>query len=214
MVALERLTPQVAVSATLAAMTPQAVLRNYFHAKDENRPHILERVFEPNAELVVINHSSAIAFPARTVGREAIADEFVRNFGQTYENVYSFYLSRPPDDAAAFSCGWLVAMSEKQSRSARVGYGRYDWSFAHAAPHLATHLTITIHAMQVLPAAHLAGVLAWVQALSYPWCTAEEVTCTAPRIESLVPVLRHLATREADGQPLVLADLPRPAAPV
>ena len=185
------------MSAALTVLAPQAVLRNYFHAKDENRPHILERVFEPSAELVVINHTSAISFPARTIGREAIADVLVRNFGQTYENVYSLYLSRPPADAAAFSCGWLVAMSEKQSKSARVGCGRYDWSFAKAVPHLATHLIITIHAMQVLPAAELAAVLAWVQALSYPWCTAEEVVRSAPSIELLTPVLQHLATHEA-----------------
>ncbi len=185
------------MSAALTALTPQAVLRNYFHAKDENRPHLLECVFEPSAELVVVNHASAISFPARTVGREAIADVLVRNFGQSYENVYSFYLSRPPVDAAAFSCGWLVAMSEKQSKSARVGCGRYDWSFAKAVPHLATHLTITIHAMQVLPAAQFAAVLAWLQALSYPWCTAEEVVCTAPNIELLAPVLQHLAAHEA-----------------
>ena len=151
----------------LGDLAPEAVLRSYFHAKDENRPHILERVFEPGAELVVVNHTATISFPARTVGREAITDVLVRNFGQTYENVYSFYLRRPPVAAEAFSCGWLVAMSEKQSKSVRVGCGRYNWSFAKAAPHLATHLTLTIQAMQVLPPAELAAVLAWVQALNY-----------------------------------------------
>ena len=181
------------MSSTPTAQATQAILRNYFHAKDENRPHILERVFNPNAELVVINHTDTILFPARTVGREAIAEVLVRSFGQTYENVYSFYLNRPPDDATAFTCGWLVAMSEKQSKSVRVGCGRYEWSFAQAAPHLATHLTITIHAMVVLPPAELAAVLAWVQALTYPWCAAEEIANRAPGIEFLAPVLRYLA---------------------
>jgi len=46
-------------------------VRGYCHAKDENRPHILERVFEPGAELAVVNRASTISFPARTVGREA-----------------------------------------------------------------------------------------------------------------------------------------------
>ena len=27
------------------SFTPEAVLRGYFHAKDENRPHLLEDVF-------------------------------------------------------------------------------------------------------------------------------------------------------------------------
>jgi hypothetical protein len=81
----------------------------------------------------------------------------------------------------------------KQSKSVRVGCGRYDWSFAKAAPHLATHLTITIQAMQVLPPAELAAVLAWVQALNYPWCAAEDVVREAPNIASLAPILRCLA---------------------
>ena len=111
-------------------LTPEVVLRNYFHAKDENRPHMLERVFEADAELVVVDHASSMSFPARTVGREAITGVLVRSFGQTYENIYSFYLRRPQAAAEAFSCGWLVTMSEKQSKSVRVGCGRYDWLFA------------------------------------------------------------------------------------
>jgi hypothetical protein len=171
---------------------PEDVLRNYFHAKDENRPHLLERVFEPGAELVVVNHADTISFPARTVGREGIADVLVRNFAQTYENVYSFYMRRPHEEVDAFSCDWLVAMSDKQSKCARVGCGRYDWSFGEAPPRLATRLTITIHAMQVLAPADLAPVLAWVQRLHYPWCTAQEVRRTAPGIELLAPVLQQL----------------------
>lgn len=181
------------MSATLEDLTPEIVLRGYFHAKDENRPHILERVFDPGAELVVANHADSISFPARTTGREAIADVLVRNFAQTYENIYSFYLQRPPVEVANFSCGWFVSMSEKRSKSARVGCGRYDWVFSEASPHLATHLTITIHAMEVLPPAELPAVLSWVQALSYPWCTAQEVTRTAPGGEHLALVLQHLS---------------------
>lgn len=181
------------MSAALPDLTPEIVLRGYFHAKDENRPHILKRVFDPEAELVVVNHASSIAFPARTVGREAIADVLIRNFAQTYENIYSFYLRRPSVEVEEFSCGWLVAMSEKHNKSARVGCGRYDWAFSEVAPHLATHLTITIHAMQVLPPEELTTILAWVQALSYPWCTAEEVARLAPRSEPLAPILKHLS---------------------
>jgi hypothetical protein len=183
------------MSAVHSNLTPEVVLRGYFHAKDENRPHILERVFDPGAELVVVNHADSISFPARTTGREAITNVLVRNFAQTYENIYSFYLGRPSAEAEKFSCGWLVAMSEKQSKSARVGCGRYDWAFSEAAPHLATHLTITIDAMQVLPPAELTTVLAWVRALSYPWCTAEEVARIAPSNELLAPVLQHLSAR-------------------
>jgi hypothetical protein len=145
------------MSTTAGTLDAQAVLRNYFHAKDENRPHILERVFDRNAELVIVDHARAMSFPARTVGREAIADVLVRNFCQTYENVYSFYLARPATGTSEFSCGWLVTMTEKQSKAVRLGCGRYDWVFSEVAPHLATQLTITIDAMQVLPPAEHSG---------------------------------------------------------
>ena len=77
------------------SFTPEAVLRGYFHAKDENRPHLLEDVFASNAELVIHNQSANIAFPAFTQGRSAIAEVLVRSFTLSNENVYSFYLSRP-----------------------------------------------------------------------------------------------------------------------
>jgi hypothetical protein len=181
------------VFASPTSSTPETVLRGYFRAKDENRPHVLARVFDLDADLVVVSHASTIAFPARTVGREAIAEVLVRNFSQAYENVYSFYLQRPPLATEEFSCSWLVAMSEKQSKCARVGCGTYDWSFSKVAPHLATHLTITIHVMQVLPPTELFAVLAWVQELTYPWSSAQEVLRTAPSNELLAPVRQHLS---------------------
>src|SRR5262245_49830041 len=68
---LKRQTPKVTVTAERIPRGPQAVLRNYFRAKDENRPHMLEHVFHADAELVVVNHAAAISFPARTLGLEA-----------------------------------------------------------------------------------------------------------------------------------------------
>jgi hypothetical protein len=182
-----------------APLRPEVVLRNYFHAKDENRPHVLARVFTPDAELLVANHSSAIAFPARTVGREAISEVLVRRFGQSYENVYSFYLQRPPPASRTFACDWLVAMSEKESKGVRVGCGRYEWVFDAERSGLASHLTITILAMQVLPPAELAPVMAWVQTLDYPWSTAGAVRRSAPGIELVACVLRHLPERASDA---------------
>ena len=48
-----------------------------------------------------------------------------------------------------FSCSWLVAMSEKDARSVRVGCGRYDWLFTSTVPRLVEQLTITVEAMQI-----------------------------------------------------------------
>jgi hypothetical protein len=183
---------------TRTALAPETVLRNYLHAKDENRPHLLADVFSPSATLEIVNRASSISFPSVTQGREAIADVLVRHFGQMYENVYSFYMERPPPVATRFSCDWLVAMSEKEAKNVRIGCGRYDWLFDDEAPCLAAGLVITIEAMEVLSPRALEPVLDWLQHLGYPWSSAAAVTSIAPRIDMLAPVLRYLGHR-ADG---------------
>jgi len=183
---------------TRTPLAPETVLRNYFHAKDENRPHLLAEVFSPGAELEIVNRASSISFPAVTQGREAIADVLVRHFGRIYEKVYSFYMRRPPAVARRFSCDWLVAMSEKDAKNVRIGCGRYDWLFDDEAPCLAAGLVITIEAMEVLPPSALEPVLDCLQHLSYPWSSAAAVTSIAPRIDMPLPVLQYLG-RQTDG---------------
>ena len=174
------------------ARTLESLLRTYFHAKDENRPHLMRSVFCEEAILEMDVKTATISFPAVSRGVTAIADALVRTFGQTYENVYSFYMQRPPVGVTSFSCDWLVGMSEKATGNARVGCGRYDWSFQHRIPHLVDRLVITIEAMQVLPPDHLQTVLDWLLALPYPWCSATAACARAPHVESLEPVLRYL----------------------
>ena len=175
-----------------AALSPETVLRNYVHAKDENRAHLLDAVFTADAVLEVHNQSSAIAFPDLTQGREAVAGVLVRQFGQTYENVYTFYLDRPAATVRAFSCGWLVAMTDKATRGVRLGCGRYDWVFDPAPPHLARRITISIDAMEVLPASAWAQTWRGLQRLGYPWTTAAEAAAALPDEAMLAPVLEHL----------------------
>jgi hypothetical protein len=172
--------------------TPETVLRTYFHAKDENRPHLMRGAFCEAATLRMQLHTANIAFPAESNGIEAITDSLVRSFGQKYENVYSFYLQRPPRDAASFSCDWLVGMSEKATGEARVGCGRYDWVFDEGGTGLAKHLGITIDTMQVLAPHQLRPVMDWLGSLPYPWTSAEAAAADAPAIDALGPVLRYL----------------------
>jgi len=154
------------------------VLRTYFHAKDENRPFLLADVFSPDAQLEIRNRSDQISFPATTIGLEGIADSLVRRFNQAYENIYSFYLDRPGSSDESFSCDWLVGMTDKESRSVRVGCGRYDWTFGSGPDALATRLIITIEAMMVLDASRTRSVMGWLRQLSYPWTSAAEVMRT------------------------------------
>jgi hypothetical protein len=180
---------------TTAPLPPDTVLRGYFHAKDENRPHLLDRVFAEDAVLEILNRTSTIAFPAVTSGREAIADVLVRAFGQTYENVYSFCLQRPSGSPAAFACEWIVAMTEKASRNLRIGCGRYEWEFESTAPNLARRLVITIAEMQVLPASVAHGAFVALAALTYPWSSPAEVRAAASTHSFLVPIVRQLGAQ-------------------
>jgi hypothetical protein len=163
----------------IAALAPDVILRNYFHAKDENRPHLLDRVFADDATLEVRNDTSTIAFPAVTSGRDAIADVLVRSFCRTYENVYSFYLRRPTGRLSRFECDWAVAMTEKATRRPRVGFGSYVWEFERASLHLVCRLTITIAEMRVFDPSATQAVLAAVASLSYPWSSPEELAQAA-----------------------------------
>lgn len=174
-------------------VTTASVMRNYLRAKDENRPVYMARAFAADAALKMTLRTPAIAFPPHAHGRDAITETLVRSFGQTYENVFSFYLGHPGEDTTreAFTCDWFVGMAEKSTGHVRVGCGRYDWVF-QAEPHLATSLTITIETMLDLPPDTASAVFGWVTALPYPWTDAERVVRTAPPIEALAPVMQWL----------------------
>lgn len=177
---------------SLSPFSIEQVLLGYFQAKDGNRPRLLNDVFSPDARLEIRNKSTAITFPAVTVGREAIADVLVSRFGQTYENVYSFYLGRPQLPATTFSCPWLVGMTEKEGKSVRVGCGHYDWSL-QSEHRCATSLIITIEAMQILPPSTQGAIFAWLESLSYPWSTPSAVVAAAPAVHGLETVLQCLS---------------------
>ena len=172
--------------------SPEHVLRAYFHAKDENRPLLLDRVFAEDALLEVHDASGAIRFPARTLGREAIADVLVRSFNRQYENIYSFYLERPRAEVDAFDCPWIVVMTEKDGRGVRVGCGRYEWTFAATAPPLACRLVIRIAAMEVLDAPTTQQVYAAIARLAYPWSSRGEVMAALQPLAGTAPALQAL----------------------
>jgi hypothetical protein len=172
----------------------ERVLRTYFRAKDENRPHLMREAFSETAVLETVVKTSGISFPPVARGLAPITEVLIRKFAQSYENVYSFYLARPPQHVPLtnFSCDWLVGMSEKQGGRVRVGCGQYDWRFQVAEPRLADRLAITIEVMQILPGESLDAVLRWMTALPYPWCSAHAVLESAPAIPELAPVLGYV----------------------
>jgi hypothetical protein len=132
----------------------------------------------------VIVQTDAISFPPISKGRDAFTDTLVRHFNQTYENIYTFCLADPPrGEVKAFSCPWLVGMSEKLSRAVRVGCGRYDWSFTNTGR--VCGLVITVGTMETLPAEVLEPVMQWLSALPYPWCPASAAAQGIPALNEL-----------------------------
>eukprot|EP01038_Epipyxis_sp_PR26KG_P019164 gene19164-27145_t len=92
---------------------------------------------------------------ACTLGREAIAETLVRNFGRAYENAYTFCLTDPPAPVCTdFHCLWLSAMTAKDNRAVCVTGGQYHWRFA-PGNRLAQELRIVVDTMQTLPPADI-----------------------------------------------------------
>jgi hypothetical protein len=169
--------------------TPAQAIENYILSKDGNRPHLLRQAFASDATLHMQVKTGAISFPPDVQGRTAIGQVLVRQFGQSYENVYTFCLGAPPaDEATSHQCKWLVGMSDKATGALRFGCGLYHWRFGAG---LTTHLEITIEQMLICPAAKLEPVMDWLQQLPYPWCPADQLL-SAPSISSIAAVLEYL----------------------
>ena len=178
----------------MSPVGPERLLRDYFHAKDENRPHMLDDVFTADARLEIRNRSELISFPAATAGRDAIADVLVRRFNQTYENIYSYCLSRPNSSMDAFSCDWLVTMSDRATQSVRIGCGHYEWTFQRAPTMRVKQLVITIARMLALDRSVAGKVRRWLAELDYPWTSAAAVTRSLPLPE--VELIRAYLCRQ------------------
>jgi len=172
----------------------QECVELYIRAKDENRPYLLERAFAENATLEMVVNSGTLSFPPISIGLESISDVLVRRFAQSYENVHTFCLAAPPRDRELnFSCGWLVGMSEKETRRVRIGCGRYDWLFQSQGQRRVERLKITIDLMESLAPSYLGSVTDWLCRLPYPWCTAQTALAGTPSLEELHPIRQSLA---------------------
>ena len=177
----------------------QRTVETYIRAKDENRPYLMASAFAEDAVLEVVVNTGAISLPPTSYGLDSITDVLVRRFAQTYENVHTFCLASPPrtNHIGAFSCSWLVAMSDKEARTPRVGCGRYSWLFRSNETRLAERLSITVDVMEILPIACLGPVMKWACDLPRPWCTSALALERAPRFDELGPIREHLSHASA-----------------
>jgi len=141
----------------------------------------MKLAFAEDAGLEMTVETDTISFPPVTKGIDAITQVLVRDFGQVYENVYTFCLTTPPSSTdGVFRCRWMV------------GCGYYDWSFQISEPHLVEKLGITIKMMEVLPSDYLRPVMGWLPRLPYPWCPTSEATKGMPDLAALEAVRKFV----------------------
>jgi hypothetical protein len=172
--------------------TAAEAIERYILAKDRNHPHLARGVFASDAVLDMDVRSGSISFPPRVEGDSAILEVLVARFAQAFENVHTFCIAaRPSGDPRAFSCPWVVGMSEKSSGGVRIGSGRYDWRFAAGTPAV-ERLRITIERMELLAPEALDPVMAWLGALPYPWCPAGTLRRGAPELPAVASVIAGL----------------------
>ena len=75
----------------------------------------MQQAFAEDCELEVAVKTDAISFPGSVRGLEQITQVLVTNFGDQYENVRTFCLSRPESDFLPhFRCDWLVGISARR----------------------------------------------------------------------------------------------------
>lgn len=146
-------------------------LDTYIDAKDNTRAQRIADAFTSDAVLTISLATSTIAFPARTVGTDAIAKTLVTDFGAQYTQCRTYYVC----DSLAVQGGvidalpWLVVMREPATGALRVGHGVYTWTFGDVP--MVTALHIHIARMDVVPDADGALLDKLQAGLAYPWLT-------------------------------------------
>lgn len=162
------------------------IINSYIRAKDDSKPHLMKGVFEDSASLNMEVRTDNIAFPSETNGLDAITNLLVKDFNQTYENVYTFCISDSViTDEKQTSCKWVVVMTDKEQGNIRVGYGDYKWVFNNA---LASQLTIVIEKMIVLKKEDSEEIFNWINNKAYPWCNHDDFLERAP---TSISFLKH-----------------------
>jgi len=165
------------------------IISRYIQAKDQNRPHLLTKVFSGNAQLQMQVNSENIAFPSQTHGLQDITQVLVKNFGQSYENIYTFCINESVTvKNGLLKCQWLVGMSERETGSLRIGFGDYHWQFSTADDVLVDSLMIKIEQMLVLSPEHQDALMYPLENLTYPWCSRQSLIDQLPDLAVLQPL--------------------------
>ncbi|WP_144143792.1 hypothetical protein [Paraburkholderia sp. BCC1884] len=175
-------------------------LETYLDAKDNTRAQRIADAFAADAVLTMSLATSNIAFPARTVGADAIAKTLVTDFGAQYTRCRTYYVcdSLNVDEGVIDALPWLVVMREPKTGALRVGHGVYRWTFDDTPVVTAFHIHIA--RMDVVPDVDGALVEALQGSLQYPWLTPGDLLARFTAFARSTPALAFI---EAFSRPAV-----------
>ena len=102
------------------AINAADAISTYILAKDSNRPQLMKHAFAGDCELEMAVKTDAISFPNSAKGLEQITQILVTNFGDQYENVRTFCLSRPNSEylPQSVAIGWSGCRQGKAAQFA------------------------------------------------------------------------------------------------
>lgn len=99
----------------------RTIISMYIKAKDESKPHLMKSIFSENATLRMKVQTENISFPSDVTGLNEITETLIRDFNNSYENIYTICLSDTIEQREdVLNCRWLVGMTEKDSGLSRV----------------------------------------------------------------------------------------------
>ncbi|MEM5317078.1 hypothetical protein [Paraburkholderia sp. JHI869] len=155
-------------------------LETYIDAKDNTRPERIHEAFAPDAVLTFSLATQNIAFPARSVGAEAIAKTLVSEFAERYSRCRTYYLCEPDAlvvrERTIDALPWLVVMREDAAGALRIGHGTYRWTFDtnDIAPRVSA-FHIHIARMDVIDDPDGARLERLQEDLRYPWLAPDDL---------------------------------------
>ncbi|HEX9450763.1 MAG TPA: hypothetical protein VF934_05060 [Burkholderiales bacterium] len=173
-----------------AMNTPKSLLEAYLQAKDLDQPSVILDCYTPDAVLTYSIATDTIAFPAKVVGADAIAQTLVRDFRKSFDCCKTYYVcdSITPVGQAVEFLPWLVIMRQISSTALRFGKGFYRWKFERDDSRMRVcAMHIHIERMDIIEDRDGKKRQELHAALPYPWLRPAVLSETLGRLRKQSP---------------------------
>ena len=170
------------------------LLEQYIFGKDQDKSHILETIYEKNAEVEFQINAPNITFPNKIAGHRTIAKILSYDFNRKYEKVKTYYLSKNiKDRLKILKQPWLVVMKDIGNDLTRIGSGHYNWEFKENNNELKIHKhKIYIHVMLEIHDPDSAQLQDIQTKLEYPWIETHVALDILKSYKNLTEITKYL----------------------